>query len=81
MHTNIFSRQESNLFPLSSEIKFYSIADVQEMTKWSEATVQKLFNDPKFPAANYGRTKLVEAHALINFFAERHDKERETYWT
>ena len=34
---------------------------------WSEATVQKLFNDPKFPAANFGRNKVVEAHAPVSY--------------
>jgi hypothetical protein len=65
---------------ISSEPRFFTIKDLQEMTGWSEGTVQKLFNDPKFPSANYGKTKVIEAHALIQFFAERHEKEKERYW-
>lgn len=65
---------------LSSEVKFYSIADVKKLTGWSEATVQKLYNDPSFPATDFGRTKLVEAHALINFFSKRRTKEASRYW-
>ena len=59
---------------------FAAVKDLQEMTGWSEGTVQKLFNDPKFPSANYGKTKVIEAHTLIQFFAERHEKEKERYW-
>ena len=37
---------------VSSEVIMYSIQDVAEMTGWSHTTVEKLFNDPKFPAAD-----------------------------
>lgn len=50
---------------VSSEVIMYSIQDVAEMTGWSHTTVEKLFNDPKFPAADYGKRKLVENHALM----------------
>lgn len=69
-----------NKLYISSEVKFYTISNLVDMLGWSEMTVQKLFNDPKFPAANYGRCKVVEAHALIDFFSKRHDKEMERYW-
>lgn len=65
---------------ISSEPRFYKIKDIQEMTGWSENTVQKLFNDPNFPAADYGKSKVVEAHALIQYFSVRHERERERYW-
>lgn len=65
---------------VSPEVIFYTIADIKEMTSWSEATVQKLFNDPKFPSTDFGRNKIVEAHALINYFSERHSKYKEPYW-
>lgn len=65
---------------ISSEVKFYTIGDLIKLLGWSESTVQKLFNDPKFPSANYGRSKVVEAHALIDFFSKKHDKDREAYW-
>ncbi len=65
---------------ISSEVRFYTIGELIEMLGWSETTVQRLFNDPKFPAANYGRGKVVEAHALIDFFSKRHDKDLEPYW-
>ena len=65
---------------VSSEVKFYKISDLMKLLGWSEATIQKLFNDPKFPAANFGRNKVVEAHALIDYFSRRHDKHKEVYW-
>lgn len=65
---------------VSSDVKFYTIEDMQRLTGWSENTIQKLFNDPSFPASNYGRTKIVEVHALITFFSIRHEKSREVFW-
>ena len=65
---------------ISSEVRFYTIENVQEMTGWSKKTVQKLFNDPRFPASDYGRIKVVEAHAMIDYFSKRHEKDSERYW-
>ena len=65
---------------ISSEARFYTIENIQEMTGWSKKTVQRLFNDPRFPAADYGRIKVVEAHALIDYFSKRHEKDRERHW-
>ena len=62
------------------EIRFYTIADLQEMLGWSETTVQKLFKDPNFPSADFGKNKVVEAHALIEYFSTKHVKKRERYW-
>ena len=65
---------------ISSEVRFYTIADLKKMLGWSENTVQKLFNDPKFPSTDFGKAKIVEAHALIDYFSKKHDRERERYW-
>ena len=65
---------------ISSEVRFYTIADLKKMLGWSETTVQKMFNDPKVPSADFGRTKVVESHALIEYFSTRHEKDRERYW-
>lgn len=70
----------SNSKSISSEVKFYTIGDLVKMLKWSESTVQKLFNDPRFPSCNFGKGKVVEAHALIEYFSKKHEKERERYW-
>ena len=53
METNI-TRQY-----ISSEVRFYTISDLAKMLGWGEPTVQKLFNDPKFPAADFGKQKVV----------------------
>ena len=64
---------------ISSELRFYTVSELQELLGWSERTVLKLFNDPSFPAADFGRTKVVEAHAAIEYFSKRHDRDRERY--
>lgn len=65
---------------LSSEVHFYTIDQLTEMLGWSLATVQKLFNDPNFPSADFGKNKVVESHALIEYFSRKHVKSRERYW-
>lgn len=64
---------------ISSEVKFYTISDLKNMLGWSENTVQKLFNDPKFPSSDFGRIKVVEAHALIDYFSKKHLKQNDGY--
>ena len=75
LNTDTISRQY-----ISSEVRFYTITDLQEMLGWSPATIHKLFNDPKFPSADFGKQKVVEAHALIDYFSKRHEKEMEKHW-
>lgn len=65
---------------VSSEVIMYSINDIKEMTGWSHNTVEKLFNDPRFPSVDYGKRKLVENHALMRFFSVRREKARDRYW-
>ena len=65
---------------ISSEVKFYTISDLKNMLGWSENTVQKLFNDPQFPSSDFGRIKVVEAHALIDYFSKKHLKQNDGYW-
>lgn len=65
---------------ISSEVKFYTISYLKNMLGWSENTVQKLFNDPKFPSSDFGRIKVVEAHALIDYFSKKHLKQNDGYW-
>lgn len=60
---------------ISSEVRFYTVSDVMEMTSWSKKVVLRLFNDPDFPAAELGKAKVVEAHALIDYFSVRRSRE------
>ena len=72
--------ERQNQTYISSEVKFYTISDLKNMLGWSENTVQKLFNDPKFPSSDFGRIKVVEAHALIDYFSKKHLKQNDGYW-
>lgn len=65
---------------ISSEVCFYTVADLCKMLGWSHGTVEKLFRDPKFPSADFGRGKVVEAHALIDYFSKKHERERDRFW-
>lgn len=68
---------ETNRLPISSEVRFYTISDVMELTSWSKKVVLCLFNEPEFPASNLGKAKVVEAHALIEYFSTRRDREKQ----
>lgn len=59
---------------------FLTIKDVQELTGFSRHTVDKLFNDPEFPACNYGKSRIVEVHAFIEYFSTSRRKEDSFYW-
>lgn len=74
--------EQSRLGPIyvSSEVILYSIDDLVEMTGWSQTTVQKLFNDPKFPSIDYGKRKVVENHALMQYLSIKHEKELDSFW-
>ena len=65
---------------LSSEVRFYGIAELVEMLGCSRHTVLKLFGDLEFPAVDFGKRKVVESHALIEYFSRRRTKKEERYW-
>lgn len=65
---------------VSSEVVFYTIEDLAELMHWGEGTVQKLFNAPDFPSVDYGRTKVVESHALMEYFSRKRCKKDEPFW-
>ena len=74
--------EQSRLGPVyvSSEVILYSIDDFVKMSGWRHNTVEKLFNDPKFPSIDYGKRKLVENHALMQYLSVRHEKKLDRYW-
>ena len=80
MRKNQKKRVALDSLSISSEVRLYSINDIVEMSGWSKRVVQKLFNDPDFPSLDYGKAKLVEAHALIAFLSVKHERDREPYW-
>lgn len=61
---------------ISSEVKFYTISDLKNMLGWSENTVQKLFNDPKFPSSDFGRIKVVETR-IDRLLLKKHLKQND----
>ena len=74
------NKQNITRIYVSSDIQFYTIEKLIEMLGWSEATVQKLFNAPDFPSVDYGKTKVVENQALIEYFSKKRLKQSEPYW-
>ena len=70
----------TNRMYISSDVKFYKIEDLTQMLGWSENTVQKLFNAPDFPSIDFGRSKVVEGHALIEYFSKKRLKANDPYW-
>lgn len=64
----------------ASNIKFFTQEDVARVTGMSKSTVKKLFNDPEFPACDYGKTYIVEANALLKYFDVRRSKKDSRYW-
>ena len=67
-------------YNIVDEVRFYSIDDLIALLPWSRAIVQKLFNDPQFPSADFGKQKVVEKHALIQYFSVKREKFYDNYW-
>ena len=59
---------------VSGKVILYSIYDLEKQTGWGLAALQRLFKDPDFPSIDYGKRKLVENHALMQFFSARRDE-------
>ena len=73
-------QNELEKMAISSEVRFYTVEDISKMSGWGENVVLKMFNDPAFPSADFGRAKIVEAHALIDYFSRRRSKKEEKHW-
>lgn len=53
----------------SKALNFLTIKDVADATGWSLGTVRQLFNRPDFPSCDFGKEKIVEVHAALNYFS------------
>lgn len=53
----------------SKALNFLTIKDVADATGWSFGTVRQLFNRPDFPSCDFGKEKIVEVHAALNYFS------------
>lgn len=59
----------------SKALNFLTIKDVADATGWSLGTVRQLFNRPDFPSCDFGKEKIVEIHAALNYFSVPHRRE------
>lgn len=59
----------------SKALNFLTIKDVADATGWSLGTVRQLFNRPDFPSCDFGKEKIVEIHAALNYFSVPRRKE------
>lgn len=51
------------------KLTFVTIREFAKMTGWSLTTVQQLYNRPEFPSCDFGKEKIAEAHALLEYFS------------
>lgn len=58
---------------LKKEITLLTIEDVEEITGWSHATVQKVMSLPEFPTIKIGKENQVLLESLKEFLAVRRD--------
>ena len=59
---------------IPGQLVFYSEYDLVRMTGWSNKTIQRLFNDPQFPAVQHGKRRLIERNDLIRYFSVKRNK-------
>lgn len=59
----------------SKALNFLTIKDIADATGWSLSTVRQLFNRPDFPSCDFGKEKIVEIHAALNYFSVPHRRE------
>lgn len=53
----------------SKALNFLTVKDIADATGWSLGTVRQLFNRPDFPSCDFGKEKIVEIHAALNYFS------------
>lgn len=58
----------------SKMITFITIKDFSKLRNISLKSAQDMFNIPDFPSENYGKQKVVELTALINWYQQKRDK-------
>lgn len=58
----------------SKLLQFITIDEFAKLRQCSIKTAQDIFNDSTFPSENYGKQKVVELQALINWYQVKRDK-------
>ena len=61
-------------------IVFVTVEDLVKATNLSRKTVLNIYNDPEFPCCDYGKTKIAELSAVIEYFSVPRRKELSIYW-
>ena len=62
--------QLENLAENVKVLKFITQKDLAELTGWGMPTVKEVFDDPEFPCCDFGKAKVAEIHAVIEFFSK-----------
>lgn len=75
-----YKKQIDALNQKETIIEFLTVDEVCRILDISKKTANKLFNDPEFPSNNYGKEKKVLVSEFVNFFSQRHDKNKSLYW-
>lgn len=52
----------------TQKLQFITVREFAELTGWSIATVQNLFNRKDFPSCNFGKEKIAEINAVREYF-------------
>ena len=52
----------------TQKLQFITIKEFAQVSGWTEATVQKIFNRPDFPSCDFGKTKVAEINAVREYF-------------
>jgi len=50
-------------------LRFITTREFAELSGWSEPTAQKLFNRDDFPSCDFGKEKIAELSAVIQYFS------------
>jgi len=60
----------------SKGVKFLTPTEIKnsKILDWDLDKIRQLFNQPDFPACDYGKEKVVELNAFINYFSVRRDR-------
>lgn len=73
-----FVNTAENSRPIVCDIQFFNVEQLVQMTGWSRKTILDMFNsDPDFKGRNNGRSWIIEAHALIEYFMMGSSAEKE----
>lgn len=62
----------------SNMIRFVTIKEFAKIRNCSLKIAQDIFNEQSFPSESYGKTKVAEISAIINWYQQKRDKKSST---